>query len=216
LYAIPEVQDPDRRIPLPRVLTSTDLADFREKLIAAATRIFAEKGREGFTMRELAAALGVSAMTPYRYFKDKDEILAAVRAAAFNRFADALEGAYAGASDARSRSGAVGEAYVNFAFNESASYRLMFDMSQPEETTYPELVLATTRARRTMTDYVRGLVDEGALAGDPVLIGYVFWSALHGAVVLQLAGKLDKECDFETIIREAFRAMSAGFAPKTS
>ena len=61
---------------MPRVLTPADLADFREKLIAAATRIFAAKGREGFTMRELAAELGVSAMTPYRYFQDKDEILA--------------------------------------------------------------------------------------------------------------------------------------------
>ena len=139
---------------------------------------------------------------------------AAVRAAAFNRFADALEGAYAGASDARSRGGAVGEAYVNFAFNESASYRLMFDMSQPDEADYPDLVRASTRARRTMTDYVRGLVDAGVLAGDPILIGHVFFATLHGAVVLQLAGKLGEECSFETISREAFRALIAGFAPK--
>ena len=33
-------------------------------------------------MRMLAAELGVSAMTPYRYFKDKDEILSAIRARA--------------------------------------------------------------------------------------------------------------------------------------
>lgn len=198
---------------MPRVLTTTDLADFREKLIAAATRIFAAKGREGFTMRELASELGVSAMTPYRYFKDKDEILAAVRAAAFDRFADALEAAFAGDRLATERSSAVGDAYIRFAFGEPASYRLMFDMTQPEETTYPDLARATTRARKTMTDYVRALVDGGFLEGDPVLIGHVFWAALHGAVVLQLAGKLDKECDFETISREAFRALTAGFQP---
>jgi AcrR family transcriptional regulator len=150
---------------LPRVLTSADLADFRGKLIAAATRIFAEKGREGFTMREVAAELGVSAMTPYRYFKDKGEILAAVRANAFDRFAEALENAYAGHADAVSRGGAVGDAYVSFAFKEPASYRLMFDMSQPDEADYPDLVRATTRARRTMTDYVRSLVDAGLLVG---------------------------------------------------
>ena len=79
---------------------------------------------------------------------------------------------------------------------------------------YPDLVRATTRARRTMTDYVRGLVDAGVLTGDPILIGHVFWSALHGAVVLQLAGKLGDECSFETISGEAFRALSVGFAPK--
>ena len=92
---------------MPRVLTTTDLADFREKLIAAATKIFADKGREGFTMRELATELGVSAMTPYRYFKDKDEILAAVRADAFDRFADALEGAFSIGGDAGTRGQAV-------------------------------------------------------------------------------------------------------------
>lgn len=198
---------------MPRVLTSTDLADFREKLISAATNIFGERGREGFTMREVAGALGVSAMTPYRYFKDKEEILAAVRAAAFDRFSDALEGAFAGAADPEDRSNAVGHAYVDFAFREPSSYKLMFDMTQPEETTYPELAKATTRARRTMTGYVRGLVDAGLLAGDPVLIGHVFWASLHGAVVLQLAGKLDSECDFNTILHESFRALSAGFAP---
>jgi len=197
---------------LPRVLTTEDLADFRGKLIAAATRIFAEKGREGFTMREVAAELGVSAMTPYRYFKDKDEILAAVRANAFDRFAEALETAFAIDGDARTRSAAVGDAYIRFAFSEPASYRLMFDMSQPDEADYPELVRASARARHTMTDYVRGLVDAGMLAGDPILIGHVFWAALHGAVVLQLAGKLGEECSFETISREAFRALSAGFA----
>lgn len=200
---------------MPRVLTSADLADFREKLIAAATQIFAAKGREGFTMREVAGALGVSAMTPYRYFKDKDEILAAVRASAFDRFAQALETAFATATnDTRARSSAVGDAYVRFAFSEPASYRLMFDMAQPDEADYPDLVRATERARRTMTDYVRALVAEGLLEGDPVLIGHVFWAALHGAVVLELAGKLGPECDFETISNAAFRAIAEGFRPK--
>jgi len=199
---------------LPRVLTETDLADFREKLIAAATRIFAEKGREGFTMREVAAELGVSAMTPYRYFKDKDEILAAVRASAFDRFAQVMEDAFASAQDPVARGAAVGEAYIRFAFGEPESYRLMFDMSQPDEANYPDLVRAGERARRTMTDHVRAMVGAGLLEGDPVLIGHVYWAALHGAVVLELAGKLGAECDFETLSREAFRALSAGFAPK--
>ena len=51
--------------------------------------LFAAKGAEGVTMRELASALGVSPMTPYRYFHDKDDMLAAVRARAFDRFAEA-------------------------------------------------------------------------------------------------------------------------------
>src|SRR6516162_5823374 len=112
---------------MPRVLTQTDVADFRERLCEAATRLFDARGREGFTMRELANELGVSAMTPYRYFRDKDEILAAVRARAFTRFAEALELAITTPGDAQAKAGAVYEAYVAFAFGEPASYRLMFD-----------------------------------------------------------------------------------------
>ena len=61
------------------------------RLCAVAERLFAERGPQGVTMRELARELGVSAMTPYRYFKDKESILAAVRANAFDDFAAALE-----------------------------------------------------------------------------------------------------------------------------
>jgi AcrR family transcriptional regulator len=196
---------------MPRILTESDVADFRERLCEAASRLFAARGREAFTMRELAAELGVSAMTPYRYFRDKDEILAAVRARAFMRFAESLEAAIATQGDAQAKAAAVYESYVDFAFGEPQSYRLMFDLSQPHEDEYPELVEATTRARATMTDYVRALVDAGVLEGDPDLMGYVFWSSLHGAVVLQLAGKLDPKYDFRTITLESFRALSQSY-----
>src|ERR1700760_4149255 len=97
---------------MPRVLTDTDVADFRERLCEAAERLFAERGPDAVTMRQLAAELGVSPMTPYRYFEDKEDILAAVRANGFNRFAEALENARESAKGARARGRAVGEAYV--------------------------------------------------------------------------------------------------------
>ena len=100
---------------MPRVLSETDVADFRERLCEAAERLFAERGPDAVTMRQLAAELGVSPMTPYRYFQDKEDILAAVRANAFNRFSDGLEQARDSNPDARTRGHAVGEAYVTFA-----------------------------------------------------------------------------------------------------
>lgn len=199
---------------MPRVLTQTDVADFRERLCDAATRLFDARGREGFTMRELASELGVSAMTPYRYFKDKDDILAAVRARAFTRWAEKLEGAFASAKTATEKSSAVFQAYVDFAFGEPAAYKLMFDLSQPDENTYPDLVAATTRARATMTDYVRELVKEGIVEGDPELIGRVFWASLHGAVVLKLSGKLGADYDFDRISGESFRVLFEGYRKK--
>ena len=78
---------------MPKVLSIAEVNEFRERLCRAAERLFAERGPEAVTMRQLAEELGVSPMTPYRYFRDKDDILAAVRTKGFNQFAQVLEAA---------------------------------------------------------------------------------------------------------------------------
>jgi AcrR family transcriptional regulator len=200
---------------MPRVLSPTDVEDFRDRLIGAATRIFAEKGLAGFTMRELAAAVGVSAMTPYRYFKDKEDILAAVRARAFDNFAAALEKGFAsGGGDPIARANAAGEAYVRFAFENPQSYHLMFEVSQTEDGTYPDLARAAERARATLTQHIHPLVERGLLHGDPVLLGHIMWAALHGVVSLKLAGKLTPGYDFEKIRDAMFDALIFGLGTR--
>jgi AcrR family transcriptional regulator len=169
---------------MPRVLSESDVADFRERLCEAAERLFAERGPDAVTMRQLAAELGVSPMTPYRYFQDKDDILAAIRTNGFNRFAEIMEAA-------RARGGSeVGDAYLRFAFENPHTYKLMFDLNQPHEGDYPELVRAGQRAKATMSGWVKDLIAQGQMAGDPEQIGLMYWAATHGAVVLELAGKL--------------------------
>ncbi|MGZ3376467.1 MAG: TetR/AcrR family transcriptional regulator [Phenylobacterium sp.] len=175
---------------MPRVLSDTDVADFRERLCEAAERLFAERGPDAVTMRQLAAELGVSPMTPYRYFEDKDDILAAVRANGFTRFAVALETARDSAVGARAIGTAVGDAYVNFALENPHAYKLMFDFNQPHAEKYPDLVAAGQRAQKTMTDHVEDALKEGLMEGDPQQIGLMLWASIHGAVILELAGML--------------------------
>lgn len=195
---------------MPKNLSEAEVQAFRARLCAAAERRFAAHGADGVSMRQLAEELGCSPMTPYRYFRDKDEILAAVRAAAFNRFAAALEAAAQTRGDARTRARAVGQAYLDFALGEPQAYRLMFDLSQPHPERFPELVAATARARRTMSAYLEALVEEGALEGDPQALGYMFWAAVHGLVVLHLAGKLPEKPDIRTIHRDMMRLLVQG------
>ena len=178
---------------MPRVLSESDVADFRERLCDAAEKLFADKGPDAVTMRQLAAELGVSPMTPYRYFTDKEDILAAVRTNGFNRFAEALETALAHTQgSAKAKSSAVGEAYLNFAFEHPQTYKLMFDLNQPLEKDYPELIAAAARANAMRSAYIKGLVEAGVMEGDPEEIGRMYWAATHGAVTLELAGKLPK------------------------
>lgn len=195
---------------MPRVLSESDVVEFRERLCDAAERLFAEHGPDGVTMRQLAAELGVSPMTPYRYFKDKDAILAAVRANGFNRFAAALEAAYDSEADPVERSRVVGEAYVAFALREPAAYKLMFDLMQPHEADYPELVAAEARALATQTRHVQDMVDAGVLKGDVKMLAHMFWSILHGTLVLQLAGKLSSDIDPAELRAQIFRVLGRG------
>jgi AcrR family transcriptional regulator len=195
---------------VPRVLTEEDVSDFRERLCDAAERLFAQHGADAVSMRQLAGELGVSPMTPYRYFRDKDDILAAVRTSGFDRFADALEAALASSTDTIERTRAVGEAYVRFAFDHPAAYRLMFDLSQPNEAAYPDLTRAAARARATMTDYVDALIADGVVEGESHTVAHIFWAATHGLVVLQLAGKLAPDLDFNTLWQATFQALVRG------
>jgi len=196
---------------MPRNLSSAEVDAFRTRLCAVAQKRFAKQGVDGVSMRQLAEALGCSPMTPYRYFRNKEEILAAVRAAAFDRFASALEeAARKTRGDLRAGGQAMGEAYIRFALGDPDAYRLMFDLSQPHPDRYPELVRASARARHMMSAALEALVKAGIFVGDPQLLGYVFWATMHGLVVLHLAGKLPKEPDFRTIQREAMRLLVAG------
>lgn len=197
---------------MPKRLSPHDVADFRNRLCDVAEHLFAEHGPDAVTIRQLAADLGVSAMTPYRYFKDKDAILAAVRARAFDRHAEALEAARDAPADGPvARSNAIGAAYVRFALENPEAYKLMFDIRQPSAAGYPDLVRAGDRSRATMTAHLRDLAAAGLFQGDPEFVGHIYWAALHGPIMLQLSGMLDQRFDAQTLIA----ALSGAIAKAT-
>jgi hypothetical protein len=63
-----------------------------------------------------------------------------------------------------------------------------------------------------MSAHVKDLVASGDLAGDPEQIGAMFWAATHGAVVLELAGKLPPGAARE-LAHSIGSAMSRGLKP---
>ncbi len=190
-------------------LTETKISDFRRRLCAAAESLFAERGVEGVTMRHIAERLECSAMTPYRYFRNKDEIFAAVRAAALDRFSERLEAARRTFGSASRRGRAVGDAYLQFAIEERDAYRLIFDLSQPDESNYPDLAAANARSRKTMTDYMEDLVASGVMVGDPKTLGLIYWAGTHGLVNLYMAGKIG-EPELRALHRQMTQTLARG------
>ena len=208
---------------MPRYLTEQDIADFRAELCRVATERFARFGYEGVTMRQLAEALGCSPKTPYRYFKDKADILATVRAEAFARFSEALEHAAASATDPLERGRRVGEAYLKFALANPHAYRIMFEIDQSIDDSHPDLAREAKRARQFITRQSEEMVTAGLIAVDPQLFGWSMWAAVHGLVMLHQAGMLQDGPDYAALnhfhgalmFKGAAAPPSKASAPKT-
>lgn len=113
---------------MPSIVPCAKTTPPRDRVRDVAAGLFADRGLDGFKMRDLAERLGVSVMTPYRYFENKEAILACVRAHGFACLADALDrGRAAGPLEQRVLD--LATAYGAFAMAQPARYRLMFTLA---------------------------------------------------------------------------------------
>ena len=101
--------------------------DLRRQLVVAGWRLVHREGADAFRLADAAKLAGVSAAAPYRHFRDRQALLAAIADEGFERLgalASAAVGAHApGSLDAVC---AVGGAYIDFAREETHVFRLMF------------------------------------------------------------------------------------------
>jgi len=174
---------------LPRALSEQETEAFRERLCDVAARLYVEEGPAAVTMRRIASELGSGTMTAYRYYPNKESILTAVRTRGLNRFSQALEDALDTPGDGRTRSRAVRDAYIAFARQHTATYRLMFEYPQADRDD-PAYLAAHERMWRTVAAHVEVMIAEGRIEADAPIFGHQIWAALHGAVMLELSGLL--------------------------
>ena len=171
-------------------LSEAEVQAFRKKAIRVATRLFARDGYAAVTLRAIAEGLGTSHMAPYRYFENKAEIFAMVRADAFRRFSDVQEHAFASSDEPFERLFSMRAAYVRFALDHPDEYRVMFELGQESEELYPKLAEESRRSFTVLERAVTLAVEAGVLAGEPRLVAHLLWAQIHGMVSLHLAGKL--------------------------
>jgi len=203
-------------VPRP-ALRDDEIEAFRSRLCDAAERRFAEQGVEGVSLRGLADDLGCSRATPYRYFENKQDILAAVRTRAFEALADTCESVLADEPDPERRLAALGRTYLRFARAEPHAYRVAFEVGQPDATKYPALVKQQVRAWQTIRGAVQFAWESGALEGDPQLISRLYWAALHGLAGLELLGHVGTRTlehpMIDMLLRGTTRSSRAGASP---
>lgn len=197
---------------MPKILTETEIASFRNLLCDLALAAFAKHGVDGITLRGLAAAAGCSRTTPYRYFKNKADILAALRQREFERMTHALEAASQAEGNPNKRLVALGTAYLNFAMEYPDAYRVMYEVDQQDSHLYPDLLAQIDRSGEPIRTIIAQAVKSGVMHGDPANIAYSQWAGLHGLISLHLSGMLsDERCIdelAEVMIRSLGRAVS--------
>ena len=152
----------------------------------AARQLILEKGPHGFSLIEAARLAEVSPAAPYRHFKDKDALLEEVARRGFAAFADALVAAWdGGRPDPVTAMKRLGEAYLDFARTQRASYTAMFEAGL-DTAGNAELKAEAERAYLTMSKVAESFAGSDVNTGSasPAEIFFHIWSLAHGAATL--------------------------------
>jgi len=200
---------------MPRPLTKDEIDVFRGDLCRAATRLFAEEGIDGVTLRAIAREMGCSPMTPYRYFSNKEEIFRAVRLQWFEEFGRRTRAAFdRHPQDPAARFEALGRAYLAFALDEPHAYRLMFQLDRESLPADDETEAVTRGTWEPLLQTTRALVEAGLLQGDPNVIAHLAWVSLHGTVALHLSGHLNFDLSIDDLIDPVLRMLMPRSSPR--
>jgi AcrR family transcriptional regulator len=197
---------------VPKALSENETEAFRTRICQAAAKLFVDEGPAAVTMRRLATELGCGTMTLYGYFDNKEEIITAVRTRGMHALSEALENALDTKGDGRERSRSVRDAYIDFARTNTATYRLMFEYPETDRND-PAYRQAHARMWRRIAADMQVMIDEGFIDADPAILGHQVWAALHGAVMLEIAGLLPDGFDAATLHARTFVALMDAARP---
>jgi AcrR family transcriptional regulator len=179
-------------------LTNVDIESFRSAYCETAYALYQREDYDAVTMRGIAKAMGCSPMMAYRYFDNKKDVFALLRATLFDRLADALD-AVADTVSALDYLRALAKAYARFAHDQPHAYRLLYMIHSHQAETSPETERAQKRTRKLLFDGTRRAIESGEIHGDPILVAHSFWAWIHGLISLDLANQLTQGCSFDDV-----------------
>ncbi len=166
--------------------------NLRRALLDAALALVEREGAEALTLRAAARLAGVSQAAPYRHFKDKEALLAAVAEEGFRAMTETMRRAAAPqAEDSLGRLRACGLAYVEFATSHPAHFRVMFGRVAADRSAHQGLMEAAGEAFGLLVAAIRDCQAAGTVRdGNPEELALCAWSATHGLAALAVDGQL--------------------------
>jgi AcrR family transcriptional regulator len=183
----------------------------RDDVKAVALDQLAAGGPAALSVNAIAKELGVSGPALYRYFANRDELLAELVVDAYHDFAAALAAANAPDLTPGRRVRALAGAWRGFARAQPHRYQLMFAPPLPGYDAHSEpLVAASQRVMAVALDAYGGEPGGSAGEADPEVLARVVaaWYRLHGFVGLELGGNFDSMgMDADTVFRREVDAL---------
>lgn len=159
--------------------------DLRRALVDAARRLLEAEGPTALSLRAVAREAGVSPAAPYHHFKDKAELLDAVAQEGWDLVSKLMVEAKAGAEGLHQLT-ALGTAYVCFARDNPALYRVMYDGARDKEALPEDMQHDKDSAYCMVRDT---MIEHGANPDDEVhleLASVAAWCGAHG--LAEMAG----------------------------
>jgi AcrR family transcriptional regulator len=173
--------------------------DLRAALIEATEVLLAERGIEGFTLREVARRAGVSPAAPLHHFGSAAGLLTEVSILGFEELTRSLRaGTAAGGSDPARRLRGQGMGYVRFALAYPGRFQLMFrkDRLTQDERLKEAGDAAFVELELAVRDYT-GWGREKPLNRATQATVLAAWSTVHGFAHLALDEKLGAQAGAE-------------------
>ncbi|RIH89323.1 TetR/AcrR family transcriptional regulator [Calidithermus roseus] len=193
----------------------------RQAILEAATQLFEREGYEGFSLRQVAEAIGYTPTTIYLYFKDKDDLLFAVCSQGFARFTQALQRAYDQHPDPLERLRALAWTYLEFGLSHPLHYQVMF-MQRSEwalRASAPAGEVEGSTSYHILLQAVTEAMKAGKIRmGDPLETTNLVWSGMHGIVSLALSMKgvvprWDNPADVRRLAGQFMEMLARGLSP---
>ena len=158
--------------------------ELREALIRATRQLVEQRGAENFTLADACRVAGVTTAAPYRHFRGKQEILEEIASRGFEELGNRTTAMLAEKGEGTLEGiVAMGQAYVAFAVEETAVFRLMFGQ-QPSLKKAEHVLGAAHACFSKLIDQVALYCKRNKVRGDAQQIALRLWTFVHGAASL--------------------------------
>lgn len=166
--------------------------DLRATLIEQAVALIHSRGDMNFSLRDLAAEVGVSHVSVYRHFADKAALITAVAIRGFSMLTQALKEAAQGwDADPAQQLARQGVAYLSMAGRYPGHFAAMFAPIVSQKGQTKEMQDASEEAYTMMVPTVMRKIQAENVSSPAVQSEALrFWALVHGLACLQLSGNL--------------------------